>query len=279
MYGYQTQKVGVWLSFLERLKAAVAGFSGYADLGRDRASGFGFMAFILFLVMTISCIGSVVRFNAQLGDAAVRLQQSPDFRIVNGVVEYEGPQPVVVDDGVSVFILDTTGQTGPEAIDGRPNSMLVTRDTLYQFRQGRLEELSLPGNFPFSVTKEDIVNFLGGGKLWILVPLGYVFMFFFQLGFKALDACILGVVALIWGSSTNRKVDFGLGFKLGLYAMTIPMALQWLIPGYSTLPFSLMGTLGFAAWWIVAIIYMIFGLRAYYRNQESAGEGYYGPTP
>jgi len=275
MYGYQTEKVGVWLSFLERLKAAVAGFNGYADLGRDRASGFGFMALILLLVMTISCIGSTVRFSSDLGGAAVQLQQAPDFRIVNGEIEYDGPMPVVAEDGNSLFILDTTGQTGPEANEGRPNSMLVTRNVVYQYRTGRLEQFDLPSTLPITLTKADLVGMLQ--KLWIVVPIGYVFMFLFQLGFKALDACILGAVALIWGSSTNRKVDFGLGFKLGLYAMTIPMALQWLVPEYSTVPFSLKGTIGFAIWWVLAIVYLIFGLQAYYRNEESNGQGYYGP--
>lgn len=272
------QKGGIRLSFLERLKAAVAGFNGYADLGRDRASGFGFMAFILFLVMTVSCIGATYRFSSGLGTAAQDMQQVPDFRIVNGEIQYDGPMPVIVEDENSLFILDTTGQTGPEAIEGHPNGMLITRDRVYQQRLGRMEQYDLPSTLPITLTKADVIGMMQ--KLWIVVPIGYLFMFLFQLGFKALDACILGAVALIWGSSTNHKVDFGLGFKLGLYAMTIPIALQWLVPGYTTIPFSGMwGALGFFAWWVLAIVYLIFGLQAYFRNQDGNGQGYYGPNP
>ncbi|MDF2626539.1 MAG: hypothetical protein K0R39_370 [Symbiobacteriaceae bacterium] len=266
------------MTFLERLKAAVAGFHGYADLGRDRASGFGFMALILLLVMTVSCIGSTYQFSTSLGTAVEDMKQVPDFRIVNGEIEYEGPMPVIVEDENSVFILDTSGQTGPEAIEGRPNGMLVTRDKVYQSRGGRVEQIDLPSNLPITLSKSDVMGMME--KLWIVVPIAYVFMFLFQLGFKALDACVLGLAALIWGSATNRKVDFGLGYKLGLYAMTIPMALQWLVPGYTTLPFGgLQASMGFVLWWVLALVYLIFGLQAYYRTQDPNDQGYYGPTP
>lgn len=266
------------MSFLDRLKAAVVGFNGYADLGRDRASGFGFMALILLLVMTVSSIGATYQFSTSLGTAVEDMQQVPDFRIVNGEIEYEGPMPVIVEDENSLFILDTTGQTGPEAIERHPNAVLVTRNVVYQYRTGKLEQFDLPSTMPITLTKAEIMGMMQ--KFWIVVPIAYVFMFLFQLGFKALDACILGLAALIWGSATNRKVDFGLGFKLGLYAMTIPMGLQWLIPGYTTLPFGgLRASMGFVIWWVVALVYLIFGLQAYYRNQESNDQGYYGPTP
>lgn len=237
------------------------------------------MAFILFIVMTISCVWNTVQFSTGLGGPAAELAKAPDFAFRNGQVEFGEKMPYRIQEGSNtLIIIDTTGQTGPEALNGYSNGMLITKDRVFQVQPGRgMQEIDL-STVPFTFTKDTLIGFMQ--KLWVFVPIGYVFMFLFQLGFKALDACILGVVGLIYGSSTGRQVDFGLGFKLGLYAMTIPTALQWLVPGFSTIPFNYpYGTLGFVGWWAIAIIYLIFGLQAYFKNPEEPTAPYYPGYP
>ncbi|HWI50792.1 MAG TPA: DUF1189 domain-containing protein [Symbiobacteriaceae bacterium] len=267
------------MTFIERIKAATIGFNGYARLGRDNAGGFGFMAFILFVAMTVSCIWNTVDFVRGIGNSADEMAQIPDFTFSNGQVEFKEKMPYVIDEGGTIIIVDTTGQTGPGALSGHANGMLITKTRLYQVQPGRgMRETDL-STIPFTLTKNSIIGFVQ--KMWIAIPVGYVFMFLFQLGFKALDACILGLVGLIYGSSTGKQVDFGLAFKLGLYAITIPTLLQWIIPGFSTIPFtSTTGTLGFLGWWALAIIYLIFGLQAYFKNPDGMDpNGYYAGTP
>jgi len=267
------------LTFIERIKAATIGFSGYARLGRDNAGGFGFMAFILFVAMTIGCIWNTVDFARGLGSGAGEMANIPDFSFSNGEVQFGGQMPYVYEENGMIIIIDTTGQTGPEALNGHSNGILITKNHLYQVQPGRGMQDSDLSTIPFTFTKNSVIGFVQ--KMWVFIPVAYLFMFLFQLGFKALDACILGLVGLIYGSSTGKRVDFGLGFKLGLYAMTIPTLLQWIIPGYSTIPFrSMVGTLGFVGWWALAIIYLIFGLQAYFKDQDPMDPGgYYAGNP
>lgn len=267
------------MSFIERIKAATLGFNGYARLGRDNAGGFGFMAFILLVAMTVSCIWNTVNFVRGLGNGADQLAAVPDFSFSNGQVEFKEKMPYVISEGDTIIIIDTTGQTSPSALAGHRNGILITKNHLYQVQPGRgLSDTDL-STIPFTFSKNSVIGFMQ--KLWLVIPVAYVFMFLFQLGFKALDACILGLVGLIYGSSTGKRVDFGLGFKLGLYAMTIPTLLQWIVPRFSTIPFSsTMGTLGFLGWWAIAIIYLIFGLQAYFKTpDELAPGGYYAGNP
>jgi len=267
------------LSFLERIQAATLGFNGYARLGRDNASGFGFMAVILLIAMTISCIWSTIQFTRGMGAASDELAGIPDFTFSNGQVEFKEQMPYQVKTDDTLIVIDTTGQTGPEVLNGYRSGMLITRDRLYQIQPtGGIQEVDL-STIPFTLSKDSVIGFIQ--KLWIFIPIGYLFMYAFQLGFKALDACILGLVGLIYGSSTGRRVDFGLGFKLGLYAVTIPTLLQWIIPGWSTVPFSsAKGTMGFLGWWAIAILYLIMGLQAYFKNQDDQMQGgYYAGNP
>lgn len=262
------------MSFIERLVAATIGFNGYARLGRFQASGFGFMAFILAVVMTISCVYTTVTFNREWGREVGNLDEVPDFAVRNGQVDFKAPMPYIVEEGNSIIIIDTTGKTQPEDLERYQTGILITRDTVYQVNMGQIQTIDL-SQVPINVNKSDVVRFIRG--LWIFIPIGYVFMYLFQLGFKALDAVILGLVGLIYGSATGRKVEFGLAFKLGLYAVTVPMALQWLIPNLTTIPFSNfpIGLSGFAGFWAIAIIYLIFGLQAYFKAQDEEQQGYY----
>jgi hypothetical protein len=63
---------------------------------------------------------------------------------------------------------------------------------------------------------------------------------------------------VLYGNITGRRVSFDLGFKLGLYAMTLPIIIQWIPLAFTTLSPG-----GFAVWWALAILYLIMGLRAH----------------
>jgi hypothetical protein len=262
------------LNFIERFKDATIGFSGYPRLARDRAGGFGFMTLVLLIALAISCVISTVSMRRGLDVAVNQLSAAPDFALRSGQVEFKGQMPYVQKDGNSIFIVDTTGQTGSEALKGYSSGILVTKNKFYQIQSfGTIRETDL-STLPFSLDKSDVIGFMRA--LWIMVPIGYIFVYGFQLGCKALDACVLGLIGMLYGSATNRQVPFGLGFKLGLYAMTLPILMQWIIPGYTTIPSLSSPThlLGFLVWWGVAILYLIMGLNAHFRTPVDETQGW-----
>lgn len=260
------------MNFIERFKDAVIGFSGYPRLLKDKAGGFGYIALLLLIVMAIS--GAIGTWQARQGmaQAADKLAAAPDFSLSGGEVHFSGPMPYRIDIGNgAVVIVDTTGQTTEADIkNARPNSILITKDTLYQVRSfGGIQSTDLK-SLPLSFDKSTIISLMK--SMWMLAALFYVLAYGFQLGAKALDACILALIAQAYGSSQRRVVPFELGFKAGLYAMTLPILIQW-IPFDRLIPFAYSSlSKWFFVWWGLAILYVIMGMRAYFDSPDEGPE-------
>jgi len=245
------------VSFVSRLQDATIGFSGYPRLARDPASGFGYLALFLFIVLTISGLITTQQVRTTMAEMRRELVKTPDFALENGQVSFAGPMPYTIrESSGAVIIIDTTGQTTEADLRGaKPGSALITRDKVYQTSTlGRTQTTDLR-QIPVRVRKADVMNLME--YLHWFVPVCYLFLYGFQLGFKALDAVMLAAIALMYGLMVKREVSFNLGFKLGLYAMTLPTLIQWLYPNFHTFEPK-----GFVIWWGLAVLYLLMGLRA-----------------
>lgn len=252
------------MSFIEEFKDATIGFRGYTRLARSRGTGFGYMALLLALVLAIAAAIYTVQARRAFAEMDRRFAAAPDFAIKNGEFSFQGPMPYQLGTPEVPMILDTTGQTNPEALRGRPfGSFLITRDKIFQVGlRGAVTPMDLKA-LGGDLTKErvrDVIRNLHKG-----VPFLFLFVYVLQLGAKAVDALLLGAVALLYARSEGRTISFDLGYKLGLYAMTIPLLIQWILPQYSSFRIA-----GLAIWWGVALLYLILGLRAYFKGEEPA---------
>jgi len=246
------------VSIIDRFKDATIGFSGYPRLVRDRASGFGFMALVLALVMLISGAIWTVRAKAQLTQAAQSLANGPDFSLQNGEVNFSGTMPYKIKEENGAFlIVDTTGQTTPDVLNGAaPGSILITKNAYHAVSPlGKVQSFDL-SQLPVSIGKSDIVKLLNNAHWYVIAA--FVLLYPFQLGFKAFDAVILGLFATMTANSMRRKLPFDTAWKIGLYALTMPTLIQWIFPGFSTL-----SRIGFGVWWLLGLLYAVMGTRAY----------------
>lgn len=241
------------MSFISRFKDATIGFSGYPRLAREKSGGFGYIALLLLVVMAISAWISTVQLSRAMATAIPQLEAAPDFALANGQLRFDGPMPYRVADSV---VIDTTGKTTEADIRTEgAGHILLTADTMYQVQgAGQVRSTDLR-QMPYSVNKQDLLSFMP--SLPRFVPFLYVLLYVGQLGFKALDAIILGGIAVLSGRITGRRVSFDLGFKLGLYAMTLPIIIQWIWPSFHTFSMA-----GFGIWWGLAAVYLLMGLRA-----------------
>lgn len=245
------------MSFFEKLKDATIGFSGYARLARDPRGGFGYMAILLAIVLAINCYINMVAFGRAAQSWSSQVAAMPPFGIRQGQFYFEGTMPYRerLDDG-TLLVIDTTGQTQPESLAGQ-STILVTRDHYFLIQPGSPVRQGAFSMLRQEITKESLQELLASRPERVLSFL-YIFVYLFQLIFKAIDAAILGGIALFYASRFQRRIPFALGFKLGIYAMTLPTIIQWVINDFHTYT-----TVGFTLWWSMATIYLIFGLRAY----------------
>lgn len=244
------------VSFFEKLKDATIGFSGYPRLVRDPKGAFGYMALLLAIVVAINCYLNMVELGRGFAAWSRQVAALPNFGVKNGQFYFDGPMPFrrTAPDG-TVLVIDTTGQTRPESLAGQ-SGILITRDRYYLVQPGMA-----PMEWTFAllqgdVTKEHVLTLLGSRPERML-SFAYIFVYLAQLLFKAIDGAILALIAILYGAIIRRRIPFALGFKLGLYAMTLPVIIQWVIDDFHTYT-----AFGFTVWWSLATIYLIFGLRA-----------------
>lgn len=254
------------MTFFERARDATIGSSGYPALARDRAGGFGYLAFLLLIVLTISAVISSVQTQRVLREAVRRLEAGPDFTVQDGLLDFRGPMPYRYYDHAPfvTVMVDTTGQTSPTSLNGYAAGLLITEDKVYHSAPA---VYSLRHFLPGTVTRADLVRAVPG--LWVYVPFSYVFVYIFQVGAKALDACLLALIGMQFARSRGYPPSFALAFKLSLYAMTLPIMLQWLLPGFTTIPFSQSGLFGFVLWWGLSALYLTLGMHAYHQSKDT----------
>lgn len=236
------------MGFFERLKDATIGFSGYARLGRSRWA-FGFMTLILLLSMVVG-VARWTKDAREIGPSiAQELEQGPDWGLADGEFHYDGPMPAFP---ASNFVIDTTGQYQPEQLKVHRQGVLLTKDRYYLWNNGLLESGSY-SEHELEFTRADLSGLLGGVHRF--VPYLGMLAFLLQLAFKALDAVILATIGTWMMRASNRTVPFDLAYRVALYAMTLPIIIQWI--------FNLSSVgLGFIIWWGVALLYTVGGLRS-----------------
>lgn len=240
------------MNLLDRFVASITGPAGFARLARDRHSGFDYLAVWLLILVFIAGTRTVLNTRGDFREAAGTLAAGPDFGLRGGEAYFAGDMPYeVVDDGRLRIVVDTTGATGPEVLAQRAEGLLVTRHKLYQKQAYRgVQEVDLRA-VPVTVTRDDIVG-LVRNLHWFVIA-GYGFFYAYSLGAKAVAAVVLALFGLLYGAIAKRQVTFGLGWKLGCYALTVPVALQLVVPYF---PYR---------WWVywgVALLYLFLGLGA-----------------
>lgn len=260
------------MSFVSRFKDATIGFVGYPRLAQDPSGGFGYLALLLLIVMTLSGVIATQQVRTVMSEAAQEVARGPDFVFENGQLTFTGPMPYRMGQGGGATItVDTTGQTTEAVLKGaKPGSMLITRDKFYQvsnFSQIQATDLSL---LKLRLHKADVIDLMA--RFHWFVPVGYLFAYAFQLGFKALDAVILALIALLYGRTLRQEVSFNLGFKLGLYAMSLPIVIQWLYPNFYTYRLY-----GFVIWWGLAVLFLIMGLRTHLAASAEQQSAFFTP--
>ncbi|HLO03190.1 MAG TPA: DUF1189 domain-containing protein, partial [Symbiobacteriaceae bacterium] len=229
------------MGFFQRLKDATIGFSGYARLGRSRWA-FGFMTLVLLISMAVG----VARWTKEVREfgqvAAQELASGPDWGLVDGEFHYDGPMPAFPAENI---VIDTTGKYDPEQLRTMRQGILITQDRMYNWNSPRMQELDL-AEIPFTFTRADMSALVQG--IYGFVPVLGILTFLFQLGFKAFDAVILAWIGQLAVKVNGRPAPFGQAYQIALYAMTIPIIIQWIF-GLSSF------SMGFFIWWGVGVLY------------------------
>lgn len=211
------------MKFFEEVKASITNFGAYRDFIRQT----GKQAAAYFLILTmilgfLSVVGSVVQFNRGLGRGLSQIKNEvPDFRLSNGELNIETPMPLVTEDKNFLGIIDTTGKTGPEALDNRSEGLVLTKTKAYY----KSPDIQLK-----TIEYSDLGNLdIDKGTFFSWLPLLrflsiFILIFgpiFFIIG-KCISVLVFGLVAFIISKMQNVELNYERAVILAIHALTLP---------------------------------------------------------
>jgi hypothetical protein len=193
---------------------------------RDVARNWGGIGLLyLILLFTLAWIPSLVK--AQLGfrkfasDEFPKIAEKlPDITIKNGRVSSKVEQPYEIkdDNGVVVFVLDTTGKINN--LDQTKAMILVTETKMHQRDQGKIQihDLAQFPDFEFSAkVVQGWIDFIG---TWLAVMI-YPFAVFGSLVRALVIMFMAALFGLIVNNAANARVTFGGLLRMAAVGMTL----------------------------------------------------------
>jgi hypothetical protein len=183
----------------------------------------------------------------------------PEIEIRGGLARVNAEQPLVLlDDGDSIFVLDTTGSY--RRLDRSTHSMgfLLTRTSLHVMsRDGRYEEVPLETLHTLLGGDPIVVNADSASRFWvgfaaIATPVAFLGLALWHVLIRFVYLAMLGLV--IWGVVALVRPGTGFGPVLitGLYALVPAMYAHYLL-GRLGIGFITLQTLLLLPLWSVAL--------------------------
>jgi hypothetical protein len=215
-------------SFIQSLgnPAAYAIFRRHS-LGR----AFLYLVFVTVLFSAISHLPFIFNFNGTYGQGlAWFAAKAPEFSFQNGILEVQGKMPIIIDKTPgALYLVDTSGQTGPAALKDYREGALITKDKIiYKKSAFETREYDLGAYRAFSFNKHQAIGFLAAARPYFYVGL-LLAIVLSSLAGRLLIALFISLLGLLLYPAMNVKASFGDLYKLTIYAMTAPALLLALL--------------------------------------------------
>ena len=217
------------MGFSRQVKDSFTNFESYSEFAIQKR-GKTFKYLVLLVTLTFLIGGLRFVFDFKVGAAGVREtveQQVPEFRLENGELIVSGEQPIILgDDGHTVMIIDTTGQTQESVLNDYSEGVLVLRDRLITKQDYQQKEIMFADFKEISFNKENLIGLLPMLK-WLLVLIA-VFAYIFKLVWVFITVLILAAIGLILNSSEKSGLKFENLLNMAVYAFTLPWLIEML---------------------------------------------------
>jgi hypothetical protein len=257
----EQEKIG----FFSELIGSITNFETYRYfLKRTLGGAFLYLLLLSLIFGTASSIRSMYDFNFAITQVIGHFQTDvPEFTLENGELNIDGEMPMIFEEqNDDVLIIDTRENADETALDKYGSGMLITK---YEFIQkhvgGGLERQSFSTIPGLRLSKESITGFLP--KLRFINIFIVVFGVIFHFIGKVISALWLGIAGMVICASLKVKLDFSNQYKLGIYALTVPIILKALLKILRiTIPYF------WVLYYGIAIFYLWKGISAIKNNDE-----------
>ncbi len=246
------------MGFFRQLRDSFTAFEAYREFAFQK-KGKTFKYFILLFTLTFLVSGIRFVFDFNEGAAGIREtveQHVPEFMLAGGELTVRGEQPIILgDDGYTVMIIDTTGQTRESVLDSYAEGVLILKDRLVTKQNYQQREIMFSDFKEISFDKQDLIGLLPMLKwlLAVIAVLGYIL----KLVWVLITVLILALIGMIISSNIKSGLKFENLWNMAVYAFTLP----WLIEMLKNLAYPAL-PLFWAIKWGLAVYILYRGIQA-----------------
>ena len=255
------------MGFFSRIYYSIAGFDKYRYfLRQSTGKAVVYLLLITLVLGVITLIPAVNEYNRMMDEFIANFDSMiPDFTFANGKLEVSGNMPIILDDGGTTIVIDTSPNAEEEILDEYDTVMLITSDKIIQKNYVDRTDTSLSSLQGLSLTRDTLKQ-----SLPIVKPLGiFIFIFggLFYICSKFISALIVSLIGLVINSIRNTQLSYRSIFKLSVYSLTPPLLLFTLL-GLLPVHIPMLQLLFYA----IAFVYVYGAINTIKREIDSIGK-------
>ncbi len=203
-------------------------FKAYRSF-KEKTTGKAFLYLLLLTVIFggISSINLLYTMDKTFKDMNDTFDRDfPEFTLTENGLEVKGKMPIISKNKDSFYAIDTTGKIDKSVLNNHEKGIFISKTGIY-YKKSIFEtrEYNFESLTQFApITKSTIKGILSYS--WIVMIIAVpLYLIYFYSG-KIFSAFIIALLGLVFRGIVQSKEDLGTLFKLGLYAITLPVIIK-----------------------------------------------------
>lgn len=243
------------MKFFIEMRESVINFKFYDGIRKSRyGKVFGYLVLLLLIIYTLSGVKTYIAMNGVIEQGIAYLNSNtPEFSIKDGQLDWRGAplEYLLQDKGITVAV-DINKTLDETVLDSENSVYFVFGRESMTMKNNTQKQVIAYRDMNLDITKADVVNFMAGGKMVVVILLVLVFPFYY--GYKLLNVVLLAAIAAICCAILKVKISWKENFIISGYALTLPLLLVLL--------FNLGGYyFPWYVYWLISIVYVVMAQR------------------
>ena len=213
------------MGFFSKLYYSVSGFENYKYFIKQRTGRA--VVYLLLLSLIFGLIGiiyPVIESNKLVNSMIEGFDSTvPDFTLENGKLSVQGEMPLIIGEGASTIIINTSGTTDESILDNYDNALLILQEKMIQKNFANKQVTNFSMLQGFKLNRSDVKNMLPLVK-WFTLLLFIILPPFIIAG-RFISALFVSIIGLIINSVKNTNLPYRDIFAISAYSLTLPLIL------------------------------------------------------
>jgi len=220
------------MSFFQQVHLSITNVKMYQQLSKQPLTKTLLYLFLFSnLIWFLSFFGLYQNINQGLESIKVKVvEEIPHFKFFDGRLEVSGSMPVILyKDLASIIMIDTSGNETDGLLNSYRSGVFISADKIViKEDNGRIEHIQFASFSGISITKDHVISWLP--YLDWIYPLAGVVSYIYTIISYLVNALWMSLVGLILGLILKVKATFSTLYKIGVYALTLPMIVDMFLP-------------------------------------------------